>query len=424
MVTQHPEAFVPWVAQQLSMRRDDLIAGLVSTTRSQVRPLDHDARLIDLLHASITENVVAAIHFLEHGGEEADVEAPTAALVYARALAQRDVPLSALIRAYRIGHNGFVDEAIAVLGTRSVSDESFSAAAELVHRAALWIDHVCDQVGRAYEQERDRWVSSRGGLRQHWVNEVLTGGAVDIGRAEEALQYRFDRRHVAAVMWPDAAVATRDVGEVLDGAKALIGQRLGAVGPALMVPTDEREARLWWPVRAGTSVAEPLAAAIHDAGMAVRLAIGDPSEGVDGFRRSQRQAEQARVVAVAGGDGVGRLVTYAAVAPVALMAADPDELRRFVTSVLGELAVDDERSGWLRETLREFLARNRSYASTAEAQFLHRNTIQYRVGQALDKCQTSFDDPDSVMQVQIALLACRWMGTVVLTRPGPVAGSR
>lgn len=418
IVDGQPAALVTWVAQQMSAQRDAFIDALVLVTRAEIRSLDHDARMVDLLTASITENVVAAIHFLEHGSAEQDVEAPSAALVYACALAQRDVPLSALIRAYRIGHNRFVDQAIAVLATHPSQAESLSAAALFVHRSALWIDRICDQVGQAYERERDRWVSSRSGLRQHWVTQVLEGGPVDIGRAEDAVNYRFDRWHVGAVMWADDHVAARDVGALLDDAHAVIGDRLKALGPALMVPTDEREARLWWPVTDhGVDCGDAVTAALLDAGMAVRLAFGTPGWGVDGFRRTLQEAERAHVVAQAGaaGDPTRRVVPYAAVAPVALMAGHPAELRRFVGAVLGELATDDERNGWLRDTLREFLARNRSYAATAEALFLHRNTIQYRVAQALDKCGATLDDPDFVVQIQIALMACRWLGRSVLT---------
>ncbi len=417
MVDGQPGALVTWVAQQMGGRRDAFIDALVLVTRAQIRSLDHDARMVDLLTASITENVVAAIHFLEHGGEEEDVEAPSAALVYARALAQRDVPLSALIRAYRIGHNRFVDEAMSDLATHPSQAESLSAAAEFVHRSALWIDRICDQVGQAYERERDRWVSSRSGLRQHWVTQVLDGGPVDIGRAEDALAYHFDRWHVGAVLWVDGHVAARDLGALVEDACAVIGDRLKALGPALMVPTDEREARVWWPVvDQGVTCGDAVTADLLGHGVPVRLALGTPGRGVDGFRRTLREAEHAHLVAQAGAaaDPARRVVPYAAVAPVALMAAQPAELRRFVGAVLGELATDDERNGWLRDTLREFLARNRSYAATAEALFLHRNTIQYRVAQALDKCGATLDDPDFVVQVQIALLACRWLGRSVL----------
>jgi DNA-binding PucR family transcriptional regulator len=96
------------------------------------------------------------------------------------------------------------------------------------------------------------------------------------------------------------------------------------------------------------------------------------------------------------------------------MASDMDELRRFIADALGELAVDDERNKWLRKTLREFLARNRSYVATADATILHRNTIQYRVAQAMELCGPSFDDPHTVFKVQMALEVCRWMAPGVL----------
>jgi DNA-binding PucR family transcriptional regulator len=89
-------------------------------------------------------------------------------------------------------------------------------------------------------------------------------------------------------------------------------------------------------------------------------------------------------------------------------------LRDLVACTLDDLAVDDERNGWLRETLREFLAHNRSFAATAEAMTLHRNSIQYRIAQAMRCCRTSLDDADAMLNVQIALDACRWLGPAVL----------
>ena len=144
-------------AQQMLVQRDPFTVELIEVTRSQIPLLDHDARMVDLLAASMTENVGAAIRFLEHQAPDEAVEAPAAAIAYARALAQRDVPLSALIRAYRIGHARFVDAAMRHLATRE-SDQTPAAIIELVNRLARWIDRITDQVGVAYEQERDRWV--------------------------------------------------------------------------------------------------------------------------------------------------------------------------------------------------------------------------------------------------------------------------
>ena len=183
-----------------------------------------------------------------------------------------------------------------------------------------------------------------------------------------------------------------------------------------MVPTDEREARLWFSVEsARTPDLSRVRAEFDSAGIRAHIAYGRTGDGLSGFRSSLQQAELVKEVALAGNGGPGvRVVGYEDVAPVVLMATDVDELRHFVAEVLNELAIDDERNEWLRETLREFLARNRSYVAAAEAMILHRNTIQYRVTQAMELCGRSFDDPDVVFKVQTALEVCRWMAPGVL----------
>jgi len=206
---------------------------------------------------------------------------------------------------------------------------------------------------------------------------------------------------------------------LFDQVRTVVAAELGAAGRSLMVPTDERMARLWFPVRTPPKeralVRLRVRTAFESAGLRARLALGRAEEGLSGFRASLKQAERVKEVALAGGDRPhARVVFYNEVAPIALMASDMEELRRFISDILGELSVDDERSKWLRDTLREFLARNRSYVATAEAMILHRNTIQYRVAQAMDLCGQSFDDPDAVFKVQTALEVCRWMAPAVL----------
>ncbi|OHU99502.1 PucR family transcriptional regulator [Mycobacterium talmoniae] len=408
--------------------RDEFVVDLVEVTKAEIRALDHDTRMVDLLTASITEVVVAGIHHVDLEAPDAPVQAPTAALAYARALAQRDVPLSALIRAYRIGHARFVESAMQHASSLE-PDVRVPTIIELVNRAARFIDVVCDQVGVAYEQERDRWVSRRSGLRQQWVGEVLAGEPVDLHRAEEALGYRLDGRHLAAVAWADAAVPAGDAAALFDQVRSRAAAELGAVGRPLMVPTDEREVRLWFSLRGGDRIHPArVRAALESSGLRAGLAFGDVGQGLGGFRRSLTQAERVKAVALAGrGRPATHVVFYAEVAPIALMAGDLDGLRSFVADALGELSVDDERNEWLRETLREFLARNRSYVATAHAMILHRNTIQYRVAQAMELCGQSFDDPDApnaLVGVQIALEVCRWMAPAVLRPAKRTTASR
>jgi DNA-binding PucR family transcriptional regulator len=417
-VTEVGSGPISVIARQMNTIRDDFIPDVFKTMQAEISGLNHDARMLDLWKASLTESFDAGIEYLDRGLPDHLPEAPEASLVYARAAAQRDVPLSALVRSHRIGHAGFLEVAMEFVPLLE-PEQRVPTIIDLVNRSNRFIDLVADQLTIAYEQEHDRWVSRRGGLEQRWVSELLTGRPVDVKRAEKALRYRLDGLHLAAVLCVDATVATSDVVALFDQARSLVAAELGAVGRLLMVPTDEREARLWFSVRTPRKerpgVRLRVRAAFESAGFRARMAFGRAEEGLAGFRASLKQAERVKAVALAGGDRPSaRVVFYGEVAPIALMAGDIDELRRYVADALGELGVDDERSKWLRDTLREFLARNRSYVATADAMILHRNTIQYRVAQAMELCGMHFDDPDVVFRVQMALEVCRWMAPAVL----------
>jgi DNA-binding PucR family transcriptional regulator len=408
------------IARQMAMIRDDFIPDVFEMMKAEIRGLNYDARMLDLWKASLTESVDAGIDYLDRGLPEYLLEAPEAALVYARAAAQRDVPLSALVRAHRIGHARFQQVA---MGFASVLEpaQRVPTITELVNRTNRFIDLMADEITMAYEQEHDRWVSRRDGLPQRWVGELLSGRPVDVKRAEKALHYRLDRLHLAAMLWLDDAVISRDVVALFEQVRSVLAAEVGAIGRTLMVPTDEREARLWFSVRTPPKerplIRSRVRTAFEAAGFRARLACGRAEDGLSGFRASLKQAERVKAVVLAGGDRPSaRVVFYSEVAPIAFMASDMDELRCFTADVLGELGIDDERNQWLRDTLREFLARNRSYVATADAMVLHRNTIQYRVTQAMELCGQDFNDPDAVFRVQTALEACRWMAPAILRR--------
>jgi DNA-binding PucR family transcriptional regulator len=403
------------IVRRMDKIRDEFTAELFDMMKTEIQGLNYDARMMDLWRASLTENFVAAIHYLDRDAPTSLIEAPAAALAYARAAAQRDIPLAPLVRAHRLGHGRFLEVAMQYVSVLEPAAQ-VPTIVELVNRSSRLIDLVADQLIVAYEQEHDRWVSRRGGLQQQWVREVLAGTPVDVQRAERVLRYRLDGLHFAAVVWVDSTVSIGEVVSLFDQVRCLLAAELNASGNSLLVPSDEREALLWLsPASVRALDPSRVRAAFESAGIRARLACGQVGDGLRGFRASLKQAELVKSVAHAGGDRPGaRVVFYDDVAPLALMAADVDELRRFVTDVLGDLSVDDERNGWLRETLREFLASNRSYVATANAMTLHRNTVQYRVAQAMEVCGQGLDDSDAVFRVRTALEACRWMAPTVL----------
>ncbi len=414
------EEVVGLVAQTFLRDRDQFVDELSQMMRAQVPALDQDPRLRELMEDGTTDNLMEVLQFLQNEAAEDDVRAPERALVYARILAQRDVPASALIRAYRIGQAGFLDTgmryAIEFGGGGPVTT---SAIVHIVNRTSVYIDRVCEQVGVAYERERDRWVGNRGGLRQQWVTRLLNGTTTDTEAAEQVLHYPLTRGHLAIDAWTDPHIDPATAVEVFDHLRTALTTVFDRAHGNLLVPVDEHEARMWFALPPETPVdSAAIEQLLSDRALPVRVAFGGYGSGVTGFRRTAGQADRVRRLALLGGEHGARVLSYPDVSAVALLASDIDTLREFVADELGELAVDNERNLWLRETLRVFLAVNRSYAAAATRLAVHRNTVQYRVRQALNLIGVSTDAPGADLYPRLALQATHLLGAAVL-RPEP-----
>ena len=83
---------------------------LASSTR---RGLQEDTAIIDLLESSIEGNLENILDSLRHRIPVENIEPPSAAHEYARRLAQRGVPVNALLRAYRLGQQHVLEAAYA-----------------------------------------------------------------------------------------------------------------------------------------------------------------------------------------------------------------------------------------------------------------------------------------------------------------------
>jgi DNA-binding PucR family transcriptional regulator len=156
-----------------------------------------------------------------------------------------------------------------------------------------------------------------------------------------------------------------------------------------------------------------LEVAFDDGVGSVRVAVGEPGVGLDGFRQTHDQARRTYALALAASPGA-RVTTFTEVGALALICADQDAARRWVTVTLNDLAIDDEPHARLRETLLMYL-RTGSYTVTAERMVLHKNTAQYRVG----KAEAALGAPigERRADVELALRACHYLGRAVLRDP-------
>jgi DNA-binding PucR family transcriptional regulator len=402
------------VAAALSERLASVSDDVQRVIEREIPALRDDQRVVGMLEASVAENITTVVHALRYGLDVSTIEPPTSAVEYARRLAQRDVDAAALVRAYRIGQARFIRLFMEELHDQTGADEVDGATVmRAVEQVSEYIDQVVGRLLPVYEQERTGWLQNRSAVLASRVRSVLDGDPIDVDRLQRALGYRLRQHHLGLVLWIDGYHTDLDPLRVLGDLAEASARAAGSVDNPLFVLCDDTTAWAWLAVGSGGAPAlAELAAVVAKAPAPASMAVGATGSGVDGFRRTHRQALSAQAVALTAGAGRMRLTPFSDVAPIALMCADVDSLRAWVAETLGPLAVTSERNDGLRETARVFLQSGGSFTATADQLFLHRNTVQYRIRQAEELRGRPF--ADGRLDVELALLACHWLGSAVL----------
>jgi PucR C-terminal helix-turn-helix domain/GGDEF-like domain len=407
------------VSGALGPRTAEVSADIYDLVVREIPQLRTDSQVLTLLEASVTENVATVLHILQHGIDLDRAHAPTAAQEYARRLAQRGIPVAALLRAYRIGSARFQDWCLEELGRRTDSAAIVSATGlRIAEITATYIDRVSEEVLAAYEVEKENWLRNLSAARAARIRALLRGERVDVDASEVVLGYRLRQHHVGVVCWLPEAEAGGSSLARLEDATSEVARRAAGEGRPIFLPQDESSAWAWLPLGARDTFAVPALRGGARPGPGIRFAFGAVGAGVAGFRRTHRQALGAHAVALAAGRSGPRMTSFGDVAPLALMSGSIELLRAWVLETLGPLADDDDHNARLRDTLRVFLQEKGSYKATAERLILHKNSVQYRVRKAAEALGHPIDEHR--LQVELALLASQWLGATVLR---PVGGT-
>jgi hypothetical protein len=400
------------VAAAVSRRAAAVSEDVYEVVLREVPELRDDKSVLDLLSSSVHSNVGTCLQIMQHQIDLSAVQAPAASLEYARRRAQRGTALTALLRAYRLGHVCFSDWLLKELA-RQVDDAQMITAATLSMSRVVagYVDQTSEEIVAVYTRERERWLRNRSAARAARIRDLLSGERVNVTATEATLGYRLRQYHVGLVCWAGDATAGADTITRLEHATSHVAGKAACPGDPVFLPRDEASAWAWLPlgIRDGFD-----AAAASTAGLDGDLyfAFGDAAKGPAGFRLTHQQAIAAQAVTLAGGSPPPQAVAFSEVAPVAMMLGSPDLLRAWVLATLGGLATDDEHHARLRDTLLVFFENGGSYKATAEQLMLHKNTVQYRIR----KAEESLGRPvgENRHDVELALRASHWLGSSVL----------
>lgn len=405
-----------------------IVAGLGERVRDLTRSVGQimvteiddlrDEQLRHLLHDCVRATIGTVLCGVQHAIPVEHVEPPTAALEHARRLAQRGVSVDALLRGYQLGQKEMISVVFREVAAHNLDAQlSLNVFGQIADATLGYVDRISRQATNTYLDERARWSQNPHRARAARVHEILAGTTVlDADAMSLAIRYPLERVHLAAVAWREAP-AGRDGLVAMERFVCRLSQSIGTGESPLFVPVDHLTGWAWIPVppdRAAAAIrrVREFAQTREDAPL---LAVGTPLCGLEGFRRSHAQAQDARRAALTLGANAPRVT--AADQPGLSMAAlllrgDVDAARAWVGDVLGPLASRTDHDERLRETLRVFLHTGSSFKAAAAELHLHPNSVKYRVRRALERRGRPITADR--LDVEVALLLCRWHGAEVL----------
>jgi hypothetical protein len=385
---------------------------------TEIAELRADTLLLQLLRDTVASNIDTFFSAIRHRISIEHIEPPAAALEYARRLAQREVSVNALVRAYRLGHQAVLKTALEEIRVSELDPILSLGVYELIARTSFgYIDRISQLVVATYQDERDRWLGNRNTLRASRVRDLMAGCDVDVDvdAMIAAIRYPLRRIHVALVVW----CRESDDGDELTSMERFmyqLGESIGACERPLFMSIDHVTGWAWIPLpsNAATGALGRIRTVAETTAEAPWIAAGNPLPGIDGFRRSHQQAQDARTVAIASGGNVPRFIAAndPGLAVAALVGNNLEAASTWVAEVLGPLSSPTESDKRLRETLRVFLRTGSSNKAAAEELHLHINSVKYRVHRAVERRGRPINEDR--LDVEVALNLCEWFGAAVL----------
>jgi DNA-binding Lrp family transcriptional regulator len=320
---------------------------------------DEDAEYVAGLRAAVVAALKYGLEGIERG-EEWVGPIPLVVSEQARRAARSGVGLDTVLRRYVVGHT-LLGEFVMEEADRGDFPVDRGALREVLRVQAVVLDRLLEAITAEHADEMRRAGRSPEQRRAERVRKLLDGGMIE--RSE--LDYELDAWHLGMII-------------VGAGAADVVRQLASAVNRRLLsVPHGEQSVWVWLGGRerfAFADVKRVLTGAVPLE--SVMLALGEPAEGLQGWRLTHQQAQAALVVALC---RPRPLTRYADVALLATALKDEVLARALADIYLSPLDDSRNRGPVLRGTLRAYLATERNVSSAAIKLKVSRSTVEDRL---------------------------------------------
>jgi hypothetical protein len=316
-----------------------------------------DPAYVEGLKVALAAAVEYRLAVLELGERRAPA-VPEVLLAQARLDARDGVPLDTVLRRYFAGNSHFGDFLVEEAERAEVPG---STLRELLREQATLGDQLLAAVSAEHAREAEVRPTTSSERRRELAKRLLAGELVD----SSELGYDLEGQHLAVMAKGEGAEQLmRELAATLDR-RALIVQR-----------EEEAKWACWLGGRRPLAAEEAMRVLRETAPKGAFVTIGEPGEGLSGWRFSHLQAKAALAIAERRRQSILR---YADVAVLASILRDDLVATSLRQLYLEPLAQSRDNGKVARETLRAYFEAERNISSTAAALGVDRRTVRNRL---------------------------------------------
>ena len=369
------------LASRLRERQPEIQAAVATRVYAISDPHDvADPTYLQGLDAALAAAVDHRLAVLEAGERQAP-PIPPVLLSQARLDARDGVPLDTVLRRYFYGNALFGDFLVEEAERAEVPSATLRS---LLSAQATLGDRLLAAVSAEHADEAKSRPSSAAERRRECVKRLLAGELAD----RSGLDYDLDAHHLALVARGEGA------SEAMRALAGKLDRRL------LAVRREEEPTWACWLGGRDPLGAVQAARALGEISLGqVSVTVGEPGQGLSGWRLSHRQAKAALPIAERRGQAILRYADVVLLASILRDDLGAASLRQLYLEPL-ESTRDGGRVA--RETLRAYFGAERNVSSTAAVLGVDRRTVTNRI-RALEDL---FGRPlkDIAMDLETALL--------------------
>jgi len=356
------------VVDRLRSRRDEIAQAIYARIQQAVPDTGggRDAAYQAGMLAAVTAVLDYCLRAIEHGPAWSE-PIPVEAAAQARRATRAGVSVGAVLRRYVAGHHR-LGEFIAEETTRLGFSNNEPALHHIRKTQQELLEHLTAAIEHEYDQERQRIARSPEQRRVELVQRLLDGEPVTRTELAE-LGYKFDAWHVGMIATGPRAT------EALEILRADDHQ-------LLQVWNSEETVWFWLGGQRKLTHADMERLRLSSELAGVSLAVGEPVRGVEGWRETHQQAQEALQVVLLGRQKRAR---YADIAVLTPWLQDPDRARSLIELYLSPLESQKDGGAVSRQALRAYFEAGRIVSAAACQLGIDRRTLAYRLS-ATEEC--------------------------------------